>query len=166
MAKKAKTTRVTRQSLSQITRPESPGLDNDTQSVIAELFAADIEAFNASQKETQGGASGSSSTTRPASSMDSILELLMPPAKKQRLDSGWKGSNPGEQKFIDADRSMELLRTLGLVAEGELDDRRAALAVERGEQLPPPTEAQLALELNPLAEILWVSMSLRHIPEN
>ncbi|KIK81056.1 hypothetical protein PAXRUDRAFT_157002 [Paxillus rubicundulus Ve08.2h10] len=166
MAKGAKITGVMGQSSPQVTRAASPSLDNDTQSAIAELLAADIEAFNASQQETQGDGSP---TTRSASTLkDSVLELLMPPSKKQRSGSGsgWRSRKPAEQKSTDTDQSMELLRTLGLLAEGELDDHRAALAVERGEELPPPTQAQLALETNPFADILWVPMSLRRISEN
>ncbi|KAF9242081.1 hypothetical protein BU15DRAFT_73009 [Melanogaster broomeanus] len=148
MARSVEATKNSRRSASQTMRDASP-LDDDTRRLVAELLLADIEAHEASRRITR-----SQSTTRLSSS---LRELLLPRFIQTRSSSSRKEAEP---KPTNSDRSMALLRALGLLAEGELDDHRAALAIERGEPLPPPTAAQLTLESSSFADLLPVPSSV------
>ncbi|KAG9308395.1 hypothetical protein JVU11DRAFT_11883 [Chiua virens] len=49
---------------------------------------------------------------------------------------------------------MDFVQQLILLERGERDDHEAALALERGKPLPPPTPAQLAMQKMSFAEAL------------
>lgn len=122
-------------SCSSLKRPSSvdDGNDVETQILIAELFLADLTVGAPSNAQ----ASSSSSPPKLAAEPDSlgVLSTLLQQLKQQQ-HSGTGSSQAHEQELTD------ILKTLGLLAEAELDDHRTALALSRGERIPAFTEAQ------------------------
>ncbi|KIJ59183.1 hypothetical protein HYDPIDRAFT_33413 [Hydnomerulius pinastri MD-312] len=139
-----------------------PDSDIETDILTAELLLADIEAFDASQTASQGA--GSRPVPESASSLrsqvDNLRELLRQLRAQQHstVAPSSSSSKDDEDKPKASSEAREFLRQLALLAEGELDDRRAALALGRGESLPAPTTAQRALESASILNLLQVPL--------
>lgn len=126
--------------------------DVDTQVLITELLLQDIDTFNRARVRGQANSSDAGSPMGNLSALAGRVKDALQRTGTLRLTarSSSKRSR-GEQSAIIPD-AQELLGQFALLAEAEFDDRRAAEAVARGEDLPEPTEAQKAMQrLGPLS---------------
>ncbi|KAI6039987.1 hypothetical protein EDC04DRAFT_1594277 [Pisolithus marmoratus] len=120
--------------------------DIDTKILITELLLEDIDTFNPVQIRTQASSSDSGSPMGHLSSLAGRVKDVLQRTGTLRLSSGSSSKRSrGEQSAIIPD-AQELLRQFSLLTEAEFDDRRAAEALARGEDLPEPTEAQKAMQ--------------------
>lgn len=65
-----------------------------------------------------------------------------------------RGSSSDDTENCESDPRLHFFQSLALLETGERDDYQAALALQRGESLPPQTPAQLEMCRVSFAELL------------
>lgn len=116
------------------------GRDIDTDILVTEMLLGDIQASNNTHIKKAVG----SSRHRPECYVDQVNSLrdALQELKDQRSEAGRSSKWGGRKKPQVTADAQALLKRL---AQAELDDHLAALALSRGEPLPAQTEAQKAL---------------------
>jgi len=113
------------------------GKDIDTDILVTEILLEDIQAFNNTHNKN--------SRRGPESYVGSQVNTLrnaLQQLKDQRSEAGRSRRRKNSQVTVDI---QALLKRLTVLAQGELDDHLAALALSRGRPLPAQTEAQKGL---------------------
>ncbi|KAL4068099.1 hypothetical protein J3A83DRAFT_4374420 [Scleroderma citrinum] len=138
--------------------PAEDNNDIDTDILAAELLLEDIQTSNATHSRTTVG----SSRSAPDCYLDVRVEDLRDALQhlKGHQSAPMESSERGRKERLQVTLNVQrLLKNLALLAEAELDDHRAALALSRGETFPAKTEAQKALENAVLPDLSYVPSS-------
>lgn len=117
---------------------EDSSEDVDTNILVAEMLLEDIQN------------SRNNRSSQPECYVDFQIDSLRDALQQLKNKHSQVGSSSKrgrvEKTRATAVDPQALLKKLGLLAQAGLDDHLAALALSRGEPLPPQTEAQKALE--------------------